>query len=145
MTNATPENGPGTTDTTPTDTASDGAATFAASTDHTVTGADVPAPTPAPADPAPAPAADPAPAPAVDAVSTASVVDVPKNAVSTDIADVETLVRDIHKMVSDIHEQFSHLAPIVAQVGPMVETVSAEVKDKGIGGLLPHLIAAFRG
>lgn len=60
-------------------------------------------------------------------------------------ADDSVLVQEIHGMVSEIHAQIQSLIPILEKVGPTVDLIAEEVKAKGILGLLPHLMAAFKG
>lgn len=150
-------------------TSDDNAATFAAGTDHAInapaddaTTAPQTAPEAAPVATAPTDNAGPTTAPGtdtpvvsdnVDAVADDAVtVPVPtdaespvRSALDTDSADVDALIRDIHKMVSDVHRQVMSIVPLVEQAGPTIDRIAAEVKDKGVLGLLPHILSGMRG
>lgn len=164
--------------------ANDGAATFAASTDHNAPavvdalesqGVTVPDPSspgtetdasgaPSPDINPPAPNSVPEPnpqapeavaVPSPDAATTDSgdvpppPVDtptVPATASSSDVvSEGEVTLADVHALVLDIHRDMESLKDLVNEVRPALNTALEEVKDKGIGGLIPHIMAAFRG
>jgi|SRR5690348_7316610 len=64
---------------------------------------------------------------------------------STEFAEGKVTLEDVHKLVTDIHDEISSVKNVVAELVPHIESVLADVREKGIAGIIPAVMAAFRG
>jgi len=134
MTDATPEPTPTT----------DGVAAFKAATDETVTDAktDVTDVQDVVSD------AEKDVTDVEQAVSDVKAVDVPAIK-DTDIpavkADSAHTIDDVHAVVTDIKATIDSVKPLIEKAGPALDAIVDEIKAKGVSGLLPHLLALFKG
>ena len=58
---------------------------------------------------------------------------------------VDNVLAEIHDLVKATHEEIASLKAVVVELRPHIEALMADVREKGLAGIIPAMIQAFKG